>query len=77
MSCVAHVINLVIQEGLRCIEIVKVFTVERMTNLIDEDELLMFSTTFACIGEIVYQVRQLVSIVWSSTQRYEHYVFCR
>lgn len=49
MSCVAHVINLVIQEGLRCIEIVKVFTVERMTNLIDEDELLMFSTTFVCI----------------------------
>lgn len=69
MSYMAHIINLIVQKGLRCMEIPKVFTIERMVDLVDDDKLLMFPNTSTSMGEIMYQVKQLVAIICLFTQR--------
>lgn len=54
MSCVAHVINLIVQEGLRYMEILEEFIAKQMTDLVEDDELLIFSITSTSMRKIVY-----------------------
>lgn len=50
-------------------EISKALIVKQMIDPIDKDKLLMLPTTSTLVREIVYCVRQLVNVIWSSTQR--------
>lgn len=78
MSCVVHVINLIVQEGLKYMEIPKAFTIEQMTNLVDDNKLLMLPTISTSIGDIVSRVRQLIDVIYLFTQRRKQYVkFCK
>lgn len=51
MPCVLYVINLIVYEGLRCIETLEVFIIEQMTYFVDDNELLILFNTLTLMGD--------------------------
>ena len=66
MSCLAHVLNLAVQDGLK-----------ELKNTIEEDTSTQCISSSKSLGDVVTHVRKIVKVIHSSPARVEKYEqFC-
>ena len=76
MPCIAHVINLAVQDGLAGLDIPEAWDECLVAIFEDEDRMFMINTTSTTLRELVFRVRQLINGARGSVQRQEKYRLC-